>query len=430
MNSIMRLFLHSKGPLNPRSLAISGLLALACAAPSALAEDWPCWRGPRGDGSIHEADIPTRWSDSENIAWKAEIPGLGHASPIVWHDRVFVVSCLTDTTERVLICLDRNSGRRLWQQTLFKAPLEKKHSLNSFASSTPATDGQNVYVSFLDVNKMMIAAYDFSGRQRWLVHPGVFSSVHGYCSSPIVYDDKLIINGDHDGDSYLVALDRATGEIAWKTPRENKTRSYCTPIIRTIEGQPQMILSGSKSVGAYDPRSGVPLWTIDGPTEQFVASMVDNGKLVFLTAGFPEHHILALRPNGRGNVTDSAIVWRSTENTSYVPSPLIVGDYFLVVSDNGIASCYEAETGQRQWKQRIGRHYSASLVSAGGLAYFLSDDGVTKIIKPGPHFDLVAENALGESCYASPAASASHLFIRTEHHLISIGPSTAAQASR
>jgi hypothetical protein len=408
----------------------AGLLALICAASLARGEDWPCWRGPRGDGSSHEAGIPTRWSGSENIAWKTAIPGLGHASPIVWHDRVFLISCIGDTTERVLVCLDRNTGRTLWQRTVFKAPLEKKHSLNSFASSTPATDGQRVYVSFLDVNKMMIAAYDFAGRQLWLEHPGVFSSVHGYCSSPIVYEDTLIINGDHDGDAYLVALDRATGKEIWKTPRENKTRSYCTPIIRTIDGQPQMILSGSKSVGAYDPRTGAPIWTMDGPTEQFVASMVDNGKLVFLTAGFPEHHILALRPNGRGNVTDSAVVWRTTENTSYVPSPVVIGDYFLVVADNGIASCYAAADGQRQWKQRIGRHYSASLISAGGLAYFLSDDGVTKIIKPGPHFDLVAENELGESCYASPAASDGHLFIRADHHLYCIGPATEGQAAR
>lgn len=406
------------------------LCGLGCFAPTATAEDWPCWRGPRGDGSSRDAKIPTHWRESENIAWKTEIPGLGHSSPVVCGDRVFVTSCLTDTTERVLLCLDRNTGRRLWQRAVFKSPLEKKHSLNSFASSTPATDAQFVYVSFLDVDKMLIAAYDFAGRQQWLVHPGVFSSVHGYCSSPVIFEDKLIINGDHDGDAYLVALDRKSGKVVWKTPRENKTRSYCTPIIRTIAGQPQMILSGSKSVAGYDPRSGSQLWVIDGPTEQFVASMVDNGKLLFLTAGFPEHHILALRPDRRGTVRESGIVWRTTENASYVPSPIVVGDYFLVVADNGIASCYEAETGERLWKQRIGRHYSASLISAGGLVYFLSDDGVMKVVRPGPEYELVAENHLGESCYASPAASDAHLFIRAEHHLYCIGPAAEGQAAR
>lgn len=410
--------------------AVLSLLVVVVVGIPARAEDWPCWRGPRGDGTSHEANIPTHWSDTQNIAWKTEIPGLGHASPIVTGDRVFTVSCMPDTTERVLVCLDRRTGRELWQRSVFKAPLEHKHTLNSFASSTPASDGQRVYVSFLDVNKMMIAAYDFAGQQQWLVHPGVFSSVHGYCSSPVVYQNLLIVNGDHDGEAYIVALERSSGKVVWKTPRENKTRSYCTPIIRTIDRQPQMIMSGSKSVTSYDPRDGKLLWNIDGPTEQFVASMVDNGKLVFLTAGFPDHHILAVRPTGRGNVTDSAIVWRTTENTSYVPSPIVVGDYFLVVSDNGIASCYEAESGKRMWKQRIGRHYSASLITAGGLAYFLSDDGVMKIIKPGPDFELVAENPLGERCYASPAASDGHLFIRAERHLYSIGPASEGHAAR
>ncbi|HVU86642.1 MAG TPA: PQQ-binding-like beta-propeller repeat protein [Pirellulales bacterium] len=416
-----------------RSLFVTAAFALlAVVCTGTHAEDWPGWRGPRGDGTSDEKGIPTRWNATENIAWKIALPGVGHASPIVWQDHVFLVSCLPDSADRVLIALDRSSGRTLWQRTVVNAPLEDKHELNSFASSTPTTDGRLVYVTFLAGDDMIVAAYDFAGEQKWLVRPGEFHSRHGYCSCPVLFEDKVIVNGDHDGDSYLVALDRATGKTAWKTMREHKTRSYVTPLIRQIEGAPQLLLSGSKTVASYDPRTGKQIWVIDGPTEQFVASMVYDGKLLFMTAGFPDHHILAIRPGGHGNITETHIAWRTTENTSYVPSPIVVGGYFLVVADNGIASCYEAATGRRTWKQRIGRRYSASLVTAEGLVYFTSDDGLTTVVRPGETFDAVAENELGEPCYASLAISHGQIFQRSDKHLYCIGAhrGKSAEAAR
>jgi outer membrane protein assembly factor BamB len=404
-----------------RPLATLLLLGACCC--TATAEEWPCWRGPRGDGTSDEQNIPTRWSAKDNIAWKVAVPGVGHASPIVWRDRIFLVSCLKETGDRVLISLDRKTGKTLWQETVVTAPLEEKHELNSHASGTPATDGDTVFCTFLDRDQMAVAAYDFDGKQRWLVHPGEFHSKHGYSSCPVLFEDKVIVNGDHDGESYLVALDKATGKTLWKIPREHKTRSYVTPLIREIEGKPHMILSGSKSIASYDPRDGSRHWVIDGPTEQFVASMVYNGDLLFMTAGFPDHHILAIRPDGHGNVTDTHIQWRTTENTSYVPSPIVVGDYFLIVADNGIGSCYEAKTGKRLWKERIGRRFSASLVTAGGLVYFTSDDGGTTVVRPGPKFEAVATNDLGEACFASPAISQGQYFQRGEKHLFCIGVS-------
>jgi outer membrane protein assembly factor BamB len=390
-------------------------------AAEARAENWPMWRGPRGDGSSEESSIPTHWSATENVAWKVAVPGVGHASPIVWDNQIFLVSCLTAEKQRVLLCYDRTSGKLLWQQPVLEADLEGKHELNSYASSTPATDGKRVYVSFLDGDKMFIAAYDFAGKELWHVRPGVFSSKHGYCSSPVLFEGNVIVNGDHDGDAYLVALDARTGETVWKVDRENKTRSYCTPIIREIDGRTQMILSGSKSVASYDPRSGKRHWIIDGPTEQFVASLVYNGELLFLTAGFPDLHMMAIRPDGYGNVTDSAIAWRTSKGASYVPSPVAVGDYFLVASDAGIASCFRAKDGERLWMERLGPHYSASLVTAGGSAYFLSDDGVTTIVRPGSKLDVVSKNELGEHCYASPAISQGKIYLRGEKHLYAIG---------
>lgn len=412
---------------------------IACLANSSKAEPWPGWRGPRGDGTSAEKNVPTQWNGKtgKNIVWKVEIPGRGHASPIVWGDRLFMVTCLQTDQHRVLLCLDRKTGKILWQRTVIKAPLERKHHLNSFASSTPVTDGRLVYTTFLKPDgkehrtgkryqsrspgEMIVAAYDFDGNQKWLVRPGRFASVHGYCASPVLFQDKVIVNGDHDGDAYLVALDRKTGKTLWKTRRENKTRSYSTPIIRQIGDRTQMILSGSKCVASFDPNNGKRHWIVDGPTEQFVASVVTNEKLVFVTAGFPELHMMAIRPDGRGNVTDTHIVWRTRKACSYVPSPIAVGDYFLVVSDHGIASCFEAATGKRLWMKRLGRHYRPSLITAEGLVYFLADDGTMTIVRPGATLDIVAENPLGETCYASPALSQGQLFIRAEKHLYAIG---------
>jgi outer membrane protein assembly factor BamB len=429
----------------------SGLLAGICSllisasyCATATAENWPGWRGPRGDGTSAEVDLPTAWSGEagkqKNILWQAAIPGKGHASPIVWNDRVFVVTCDEARQERLLLCLDATTGKHLWQKVVLHSALEKKHALNSFASSTPATDGERIFVTFLDTDAsvvtpdgratpgvMVVAAYDFNGNEVWRVEPGRFSSMHGYCSSPVLFEDMLIVNGDHDGNGYLVALERATGRTRWKIDRPNNTRSYCAPIIRQIDGRTQLVLSGSKCVASYDPHNGALHWIMDGPTEQFVASLVYNGDLLFLTAGFPEHHLLAIDPRGRGNVTDSHIRWRTTEGAAYVPSPIAVGPYFLVASDEGIASCFEADSGKRLWKVRLGKHYSGSPVLIDGLVYFTADDGTTKIVRPGPKFDLVAENQLGENCYASPAVSNGRIYVRAEQHLYCIANGKSAK---
>jgi outer membrane protein assembly factor BamB len=389
---------------------------------SGVAENWPCWRGPRGDGSSQETDVPGYWNANSNIVWHTELPGAGHASPIVFGDTVFILAAQPENQERLLLCVDRGEGNVRWQKTVLSAPLEKKHSLNSFASSTPATDGELVYVAFLDHDQMFVAAYDFKGEQKWAVRPGTFASMHGFCSSPVLYRDMVILNGDHDGDSYLVALSRADGKILWKRARDNHTRSYCAPLIRDLAGQPQMVLSGDKCVASYHPNTGERIWLIDGPTEQFVASPVyhEQSGLVFITAGFPDHHILAIRPDGTGNVTQTHIVWRTTEGAAYVPSPIIEGNYFLVISDGGVAHCFEAQTGNLAWKKRLGEQH-ASLVSAEGRVYFLNDKGVMNVVKVGPQFDLLAQNTLGEKCFASPAISRGQIFLRGEKHLFCIG---------
>jgi len=397
-----------------------GLLLIT--AVSAAAEDWPQWRGPRLDGTSREHGVPLHWSANSNVLWKTPLPGTGHASPIVLGDRVFTVASVPETEARLLLCLDRRSGRLLWQTTVLTAPLEKKHSLNSHASSTPASDGERVFTAFLDRREVVVSAHDDQGRPVWTKRPGPFASMHGFCSSPVLFQDLVIVNCDHDGDGYIVALERATGRERWRIDRPNKTRSYCAPLIRQMAGRMQMSLSGSKCVASYDPRDGRLLWIIDGPTDQFVASPVFSERtgLLFITGGFPDHHILAIRPDGDGNVTRSKIAWRTTKGVAYVPSPICEGDYFLVVSDAGIAHCFNAATGEILWTERLGEHH-ASLVSAAGRVYFLNDNGVAHVVAPAPSYRLLARNELGEKTFASPAISRGCIFLRTDRHLYCIG---------
>jgi len=389
--------------------------------PAFAGENWPGWRGPRGDGSSPATNLPVTWSGTENVVWKTPLPGKGHASLIIWEDTIFTVTSVEDSEARLLVCMDRKTGATRWQKVVVKTPYEKVHRLNSHASSTPATDGERVYVSFLDEGRMYVAAYDFEGNRLWENRPGVFSSKHGYCSSPVLWKDTVIVNGDHDGDAYIVSLDKKSGKLIWKTDRPNKTRSYCVPIIRTIDGRNQLILSGSKSVASYDPDTGEQHWVIDGPTEQYVASLVYNKGLLFMTAGFPDHHILAIRPDGTGNVTDTHIAWRTTRGCSYVPSPAACKDYFLVVSDKGIASCFDAESGERYWMERLGQRFSASTINANGLVYFTSDEGVISVVKADKQFNVVASNDMGERVYSSPAVYDGKLYIRGSQHVFCVG---------
>jgi outer membrane protein assembly factor BamB len=233
-------------------------------APLLLADDgnWPMWRGPRGDGTSRETGFPTLWTATENIRWKTPIPGRGHSSPIVWGDRVFLTSAIesgdpVEAKDRLLLCIDRKDGQIVWQKTVLKARLEGIHKLNSRASATPATDGERVYVTFLDDPKVMVAAYDFNGNEVWRVSPGEFESRHGFCSPPILYKDLVIVNCDQDAfgkkkPAYIVALNRKSGKEKWRIDRTHRIRSYCPPLIVEAAGKMQMVLTGAETVASYD----------------------------------------------------------------------------------------------------------------------------------------------------------------------------------
>jgi outer membrane protein assembly factor BamB len=382
---------------------------------------------------------PCNGATGENIVWKVATPGDGHGSIIVWQDALFLVASDTESLKRELICLDAGTGQERWRRTVVESPLETKHALNSYASSTPATDGKLVYVSFLQVDgqtvpapnvsevrpvtpgEVIVAAYDFQGQQQWLTRCGTFVSAHGFCSNPVLHEDRVIINGDHDGESWIAALNKDTGEVVWRQPRPNGIRSYVTPIVRSFGGRTQLILSGSQSVVGLDGNTGETLWQVDGPTEQFVASMVDDGQRVFLVAGFPTYHVMAIDPTGQGNVTDSHVAWHETNAKCYVPSPVVVGQYLLVADDRGTANCFHTQTGERLWQARMGKHYHASLVAANGLVYFPAEDGIIKVVRPGAEPEIVAENRVNDTLFASPAVAHGRIYLRGEHQVYCLG---------
>lgn len=388
---------------------------------SARAEDWPAWRGARGDGTSLEKGLPTRWSATENVAWRAEIPGAGHSSPVVHGERIYLTTCLEDREERVVLCLERATGAIRWQRAVAKAPLERRHPLNSHASSTPAADGERVFAAFLDGQRMRVFCLDAEGRPLWDRSPGEFHSVHGFCSSAVLWRDKVILNGDQDAEAWIVALDRATGEERWRIDRPNKMRSYCAPTIFQAGGRTQMVLSGSICVASYDPDTGKPWWTIDGPTDQMVAGVILARDVFFVTGGYPDRYFWGLPTDRSGKLEEKDVLWEGTRHVSYVPSPVTDGERFYVVSDTGTASCLEARTGKVLWTRDLGGRHSASLVHADGHVYFLSDRGECRVVAAGAEYREVALNRLEEETNASMAVSRGQLFLRSSGHLWAIG---------
>jgi len=385
-------------------------------------EDWAAWRGPRGDGTSTETAVPTTWGADSNIHWKTPIPGKGHSSPVIHGDRVYLTTCIKEKEQRVLMCLDRKTGKILWQRVVLTAKLERIHRLNSYSSSTPATDGKLVWVTFLQKPNLRVFCYTADGKKVWDKTPGEFHSVHGFCSPPIPFKDMIIVNGDQDAKAYIVALHKRSGKEVWRVDRPRRTRSYCPPTIFEAAGKTQMVQSGNKTVTSYDPNNGKLHWIIDGPTDQMVASVVMTRDVFFVSGGFPEHHLLGMPVNAKGKLSESDVLWHLRGKVvSYVPSPVAHGDYFFIVSDRGVASCFDAKTGKQMWEQDMARRHSSSLVYADGHVYFLGDDGRCWVVKAGPKYQQVALNDLKEKCNASPAISRGQIFIRGDKHLFCIG---------
>jgi len=385
------------------------------------AQNWPNWRGPGGDGTSIETNLPTRWDSVTNVVWKTVVPGKGYSSPVIWKYRLFITTGLQETQEKVLLCYDCKTGKLLWKQTVLKTPFEGKHDNNSYASGTPATDGIKVYVSFLDGKDVMVAAYDFSGKQVWQQRPGTFSSPHGFSCSPVLFEDKVIINGDSQGDSFVAALSKSDGRVIWRVAHERPAHSFSTPIIRNIAGKTQMIFCGNKEIASYNPNDGSKYWFVSGPSEDFCSSPVYNEKtgLILVSSAWPQRTLVAIKPDGKGDVTKSHVVWQSREGAYYVPSPVCKDNFLFTTMTTGKVNCIDSATGKILWTEDLGIQYSSPVV-ANGLVYMPNDNGVITVIKPGPKFEYIAKNSIGEKMFASPAISNGKIYLRGYQHLFCI----------
>lgn len=369
------------------------------------ADDWPMWRGPRADGVGDGPAVPTHWTDTENVVWKVKLPGRGHSSPIVAGERIYLETADEPAQKQSVVCLDRADGKQLWQQTLFEGHFETAmHGENTQATSTLACDGERVYALFLNDRKIWAVALDLEGKEVWRTEVGSFASKFGYSASPTLYKSLLLLAADHQQGGYLAALNRATGEIVWRKSRPAKS-SYASPRAVSLGGREQLVVCGCNLVESFDPLTGEELWKTPGTAEAGVGSPVVFGDLVIASGGYPEQETIALK-------SDGTVAWKQNVK-SYVPSLLVYERQLYMVSDDGIARCYEAESGKELWKHRIGGKFRVSPVVSGGNIFTTDMSGKTTVFRANPEwYEAVAENQLGTEGFASPAISAGRLYLR------------------
>jgi outer membrane protein assembly factor BamB len=387
-------------------------------ASSASAQVWPEFRGPGGQGHSAERGLPLEWAEGKNIAWKTPVAGLGWSSPVVADGRVWLTTAIEQRgiSLRVL-AFDVATGREVVNVEAFNIPSYRRaiNPKNSWASPTPVIDNGRVYVHF---GADGTAALSTSGAIVWKARFD-YASQHGAGGSPIVYGDLLIFSCDGSDVAFVVALDKNTGKVKWKTNRGFPAdQAYTTPLVIRAADRDQLISVGAFRTRAYDPSNGKEIWRVrydDGFSN--VPRPVFAHGLVFIATGFQQPSLLAVRPDGTGDVTKTHIAWALKRGAPLTPSPIAVGDELYVVNDGGIATCLDARTGAIVWQQRLGGTYSASPVFADGRIYFLAEQGVTTVIAPGREFRRLATNTLDGGLLASMAVSGGSLFLRTDTHL-------------
>jgi hypothetical protein len=392
-------------------------------ASSVHAANWPQWRGPNGDGISPETNVPVKWSATENIAWKTPIPGESHSSPVVWEDTVFLTTALPNTQERLLLRLDARTGKTVWQRTVVKASPEHIHRENSLASSTPVTDGERVFTSFQNGNRVDLQCHDFEGRQIWSAQPLAFEGEHGYSYTPVIYRDLLIFDCRQEGEAALLALDKRTGKVRWRVEPSRRRISHVTPLLVHDGRRQQLIVSGSDETRSVNPETGATIWWCRGPSDVAVAGLSYGDGVLFVSAGYPDRNRMGVRVDGNGDVSNTHVAWRSRRQVSYVPSPVYYDGHFYSILDEGILCCFNSKTGETVWDERLEGRVRSSLVLANGNGYSTNDKGVTTVFRATPiKFESVAVNDLKEFCYSTPAIANGRLYLRTGKHLFCIGP--------
>jgi outer membrane protein assembly factor BamB len=405
------------------------VLAVIGGTPLAAA-DWPEFRGPGGQGLSAAANLPFRWSPTEAVAWKLPVPGTGWSSPVLAGGRLYLTTATGDLASGNVslraLAVDAARGEVAWDVEVFKPEaedLKPRHGKNSFASPTPIVAGGKLYVHF---GHMGTAALDLTGKVLWRQTSLKYPPLHGNGGSPALVGDRLVFGCDGLRDPFVVALDAATGQVAWKVSRTavpGYTFAFSTPLAIEVDGATQVVAPAAGYTAAYDPRDGRELWRVTyGKGFSVVPRPVFAHGLLYLGTGWEGAGLLAVDPRGaKGDVTRTHVRWTLERGAPLTPTPVVVGQEVYVVSDNGIATCLDARSGQVHWTERLGGGFSASPVAAAGRVYFVSEEGVTSVVKAGTAFELLATNELGERALASPALDEGTVFLRTESHLWRLG---------
>jgi outer membrane protein assembly factor BamB len=407
------------------------------------AEQWPGFRGPTRQGISLERNLPLKWSASENVVWKTEIPGQGWSSPIVWGDRVFVTTATDNGTKCRVICVDRKSGKIVWNKEVFEQVPRRKEAKNSYATPTPVTDGQHVFAVFGDGS---VAALTVDGSLVWTNREVPFYSRHGLGASPLLHEGLLIMPYDGSNPigaagvypnvsdeeklgwqipwdkSFITALEIKTGKRVWTAKRGLSRIAHVSPIIVPGDDKPILISGAGDCLQGFNPKTGDLLWSVYAQGEGVVPSPVAGAGRVFASSGFEKTTLRGMRlADATGDVTQTHIEWEQKKGVPTQPSPIFVNPYLYAITDGGVATCYAPDNGDVVWQERIGGNHCASPVYGEGRIYFLAEDGETTVIGVGSRFNVLAKNPVKEKCQASIAISQGQIFIRGEKHLHCIG---------
>lgn len=393
------------------ALALAGGLIVGASLSrlsAAAAADWPGWRGPTRDGHATPGQkLPVKWSETENVIWRAEVRGKGHGSPTVAGNHVYLATADAATEEQLVIAFDRATGKRVWETVIHRGNLDKGgHRNTSQASASVAWDGERLYINFLNDKAVHTTALSPQGKILWQTGVSDFVLHQGFGASPVVHESLVLVTADHRGGGKLAGLDKKTGKIVWQHARP-KIANYTSPSVLTAGGKTQMVLSGCNLVTSLDPLTGKTLWEVENSTEETVTTTVTDGQRVFVSGGYPRNHIAAIAADGSGKVA-----WQHGVRL-YVPSPIVKDGHLYAVLDAGTAVCWKSATGEEVWREKIDRDFYASPVMADARIYATSLRGVTSVFEASPSgAKLLAQNALGDEALASPAICGDRIYLR------------------
>jgi outer membrane protein assembly factor BamB len=397
------------------------------------ADNWPAWRGPDANGHCRERNLPLKWSPHENIRWKTPLPDQGNSTPVIWGDRIFLTQATEKGRRRSLLCFDRGAGKLLWRQTVEYNKPEPTHPTNPYCSASPVTDGERVVVSFGSAG---LAAYDFAGKQLWHRSFGKCLHVWGNAASPVIHEDLVFLNFGPGERSFLVAVNKRTGEEVWRAEEPGGKLgdkgppewigSWSTPTVARLHGRDEVVMSWPRVLKAYCPRTGELLWNSRGltregsPSQLVYTSPLASQEAIVAMSGFGGP-ALAVRTGGSGDMTETHQLWRLPSAPQRIGSGVILGEHLYMVNTPGTFQCFELKTGKSLWIERIGGETWSSLVCADGRLYVTTLEGETVVLAAKPAFAVLARNPLKERTLASIAVSGGALFIRTYRHLWCVG---------